>query len=51
MTEPRTGKLVPYLIEMFRFQAWVSMGKMAHPATGKHTVPEHQGRWQCVETQ
>jgi hypothetical protein len=33
--EVQTGRLVPYLVEMFRYQAWVSMGKVASPATGK----------------
>jgi hypothetical protein len=30
-----TGKLIPYLTEMFRLQAWVALGKVANPATGK----------------
>jgi hypothetical protein len=33
--EVQTGRLIPYLVEMFRYQAWVSMGKVANPATGK----------------
>ena len=33
--EVQTGSLIPYLVEMFRYQAWVSMGKVASPATGK----------------
>jgi len=31
----QTGRLIPYLVEMFRYQAWVSMGKVASPATGQ----------------
>lgn len=31
----QTGKLIPYLTEMFRLQAWMAMGKVANPATGK----------------
>ena len=30
-----TGKVVPYVTEMFRFQAWVSLGKMANPVSGE----------------
>jgi len=33
--EPRTGRLIPYLTEMFRFQAWIAMGKVASPVSGK----------------
>jgi len=35
MTQVETGTLVPYLTEMFRIQAWISLGKVTHPATGK----------------
>ena len=35
MTQAETGTLIPYLVEMFRIQAWVSLGKVMHPATGK----------------
>jgi hypothetical protein len=35
MTAVETGTLIPYLTEMFRFQAWVAMGKVVHPVTGK----------------
>ena len=31
----KTGKLVPYLVEMFRAQAWIGMGKVANPVSGK----------------
>jgi hypothetical protein len=31
----QTGRVVPYLTEMFRFQAWVSLGKVAHPMSGE----------------
>ncbi len=31
----KTGKLIPYLTEMFRFQAWIAMGKVASPVTGE----------------
>jgi hypothetical protein len=34
VSELRTGKLIPYMTEMFRFQAWVAMGKVAHPVSG-----------------
>lgn len=30
-----TGRLVPYLAEMFRFQAWISLGKIANPMSQK----------------
>jgi len=30
-----TGRVVPYMTEMFRFQAWVSLGKMASPVSGE----------------
>jgi len=33
--ELRTGRLIPYLTEMFRFQAWIAMGKVASPVSGK----------------
>jgi hypothetical protein len=29
-----TGTLIPYLTEMFRFQAWMAMGKVANPMSG-----------------
>lgn len=35
MTAVETGTLIPYLTEMFRFQAWMAMGKVVHPVTGK----------------
>ena len=35
MTQVETGTLIPYLTEMFRIQAWISLGKIAHPMTGK----------------
>jgi hypothetical protein len=35
MTQVDTGTLIPYLTEMFRIQAWISLGKVAHPVTGK----------------
>jgi len=36
MTEDvRTGRLIPYLNEMFRLQAWMAMGKIASPVSGK----------------
>lgn len=28
-----TGKLIPYLVEMFRYQAWIAMGKVMNPVT------------------
>ena len=31
----QTGTLIPYLTEMFRFQAWMAMGKVASPISGK----------------
>lgn len=34
-TETKTGVLIPYLIEMFRFQAWMAMGKVANPVSGE----------------
>lgn len=33
--ELQTGRLIPYLTEMFRYQAWIAMGKMASPVSGK----------------
>lgn len=33
--ELRTGLLIPYLTDLFRYQAWLAMGKMANPASGK----------------
>ena len=35
MSEIETGALIPYMTEMFRIQAWISLGKVAHPVTGK----------------
>ena len=35
MSDTRTGKLIPYLTDMFRYQAWVAMGKVAHPVSGE----------------
>ena len=35
MTTTTTGTLIPYLVEMFRFQAWVALGKVVHPVTGE----------------
>ncbi len=35
MTAVETGTLIPYLTQMFRFQAWIAMGKVVHPVTGK----------------
>jgi uncharacterized protein DUF1844 len=35
MTQVETGTLIPYVTEMFRIQAWISLGKVAHPVTGK----------------
>ena len=35
MSNVETGTLVPYLTEMFRFQAWMAMGKVASPMSGK----------------
>ena len=35
MAEVETGRLIPYLVDMFRFQAWIAMGKEAHPVSGK----------------
>ncbi len=35
MTQVETGTLIPYVTEMFRIQAWISLGKIAHPMTGK----------------
>ena len=29
------GTLIPYLAEMFRLQAWIAMGKVASPVSGK----------------
>ncbi len=34
-TETKTGVLIPYLIEMFRFQAWMAMGKVTNPVSGE----------------
>jgi hypothetical protein len=33
--EVQTGRLIPYLVEMFRYQAWLGLGKMANPISGK----------------
>jgi hypothetical protein len=35
MTDVKTGRVVPYLTEMFRFQVWVALGKVAHPMSGE----------------
>ena len=36
MTEATsTGRVIPTIVEMFRFQAWIAMGKVAHPSSGK----------------
>ena len=32
-TEPTTGHLIPYVLEMLRYQAWVGMGKIVNPQT------------------
>ena len=29
------GALIPYLTEMFRFQAWMAMGKVSNPVSGE----------------
>ena len=34
-TETKTGVLIPYIIEMFRFQTWMAMGKVANPVSGE----------------
>jgi len=31
----QTGTLIPYLTEMFRYQAWMAMGKVANPMSGE----------------
>ncbi len=31
----QTGRLIPYLVEMFRFQAWVALGKVTNPVSEK----------------
>lgn len=31
----KTGRLIPYLVEMFRYQAWLGLGKIANPISGK----------------
>ena len=33
MNAVQTGQVVPYLAEMFRYQAWVALGKIAHPVS------------------
>jgi len=33
--EVKTGRLIPYLVEMFRYQAWLGMGKIANPVSGQ----------------
>jgi hypothetical protein len=33
--ELRTGRLIPDLTEMFRLQAWIALGKVASPVSGK----------------
>jgi hypothetical protein len=35
MNDIQTGTLIPYLTEMFRFQAWMALGKVASPVSGK----------------
>jgi len=35
MSDVKTGRLIPYLSEMFRLQAWLSMGKVANPMSGE----------------
>jgi hypothetical protein len=35
VTETQTGVLIPYIIEMFRFQTWMAMGKVANPVSGE----------------
>jgi hypothetical protein len=30
----QTGRLIPYLVEMFRYQAWLGLGKIANPISG-----------------
>jgi len=35
MNENATGQIVPYVVEMFRFQAWMAMGKVANPVSQK----------------
>jgi hypothetical protein len=35
MNDKQTGRIVGYLTEMFRFQAWVAMGKVTNPMTGE----------------
>lgn len=32
--EVQTGRLIPYLVEMFRYQAWLGLGKIANPISG-----------------
>ena len=34
MSKP-TGRVVPTITEMFRYQAWMAMGKVANPSTGE----------------
>lgn len=31
----QTGRLIPYLVEMFRYQSMLSLGKIANPMTQK----------------
>jgi len=33
MENNQTGHVVPYLAEMFRYQAWIALGKIAHPVS------------------
>lgn len=42
--ELQTGRLIPYLTEMFRYQAWLAMGKMASPVSGKVERDLHTAR-------
>lgn len=35
MGDVQTGTLIPYLVEMFRVQAWLAMGKVANPMSGE----------------
>ena len=35
MSNVETGTLIPYLTEMFRYQAWMAMGKVTNPMSGK----------------
>jgi hypothetical protein len=35
MSEVQTGTLIPYLAETFRYQAWISLGKVTNPVSQK----------------